>query len=308
MPTCDFIVPVYNCATILPRTLTALTTQEFSPSWSPRLIIIDGGSIDNSLSITRRTSMPATWQSPIILTQPSFSIAAARNHGLKHATADIIFFLGADILLRPSTLATHFSWHDSHPAIHYAALGMVKWNPTIKPTPFMEWMVHGGNQNNFDALLGSSTAPPAHFFYGSHLSLKKSFLGRDLFSSHFSSYGWEDLELGRRLYTKGLKLYPLLHAIGLHNHHYSTNNILRRQYQTGLSLSAYQQQHPHSPLIPNRSLFKHFRHHLFFFGGFSFLLSIILSFTASRWSTPRLFSIATAGKFWQGIYRAKQSQ
>lgn len=304
MPTCDFIVPVHNNAAVIQRTLAALINQQIPPGWLPRLIIINNGSTDNSLSLIQRVSTPYPWRQSIILNQPQAGAAAARNHGFNHADADIIFFLGADMILRPTAVSQHLYFHANHPATNHAALGMVKWDPRIMPTPFMEWMMHGGSQNNFDALLGSRTAPPAHFFYGSHLSIKRAFLNNHPFFARFHSYGWEDLELGRRLKSRGLKLFVLHGAIGLHHHYYSAANILKRQHQAGLSLPIYQELHPHITLISTGTSYQQLKRALFHISGLGFLAAQALSITAHKWSTPRLFSTICAHKLRQGIKKA----
>jgi len=173
MSACDIIIPTFNSASILRRTLPALFSQSVPKPWSVRLIIADDGSADQTIAVVRNMAPPASWHRTLLVTGPHTGAAGARNRGLDHATAGLVLFLGADIILRPTALAAHLNFHNNYPDNRDAALGMVKWDPRLKPSPFMEWMIHGGGQNDFDSLLGQTQADPRHFFYGSHLSLKK---------------------------------------------------------------------------------------------------------------------------------------
>ena len=174
MPTCDIVIPTYNSADVLPYTLRALFNQPIPQNWAVCLIISDDGSSDTTLATLKQHLAPSSWLPTITVTGPHTGVAGARNRGLAVARADIILLLGADIIITVGTLAAHLNFHAAHPHKLEGALGMIKWDPRLPPTPFMEWMVHGGPQNNFDALLGQTTADPAHFFYGSHISFKKS--------------------------------------------------------------------------------------------------------------------------------------
>src|SRR5688572_24189811 len=160
---CDVIIPTYNNAAVLPTTLAALFEQSTDPAWRIRLILSDDGSQDNTVAVAQAWRERAPW--PLtILTNDHRGAAHARNRALDVSQSHIILFLGADIVLRPKALFAHTDFHDHFTAEHDAALGHVAWDPRLSPTPFMEWMVHGGPQNDFDVLLGQTEADARHFF------------------------------------------------------------------------------------------------------------------------------------------------
>lgn len=291
--TCDVIMPVFNNANVLSKTLAALFSQNIPNSWQCRLIISDDGSADDTVVIVQKIEAPANWQKKVI-TGKHAGPGAARNRGLEIADSDIVFFLGADILLRPGALAHHLTFHEQHPEVSAAALGMVKWDPRLLPTPLMEWMVHGGQQNDFDSLLGKTTADPAHFLYASHVTLKRSLIQNLRFPEH-AGYGWEDLMLGDALARRGLKLYVLHQAIGLHHHFYSVEQVAGRQRFVGRNLSHQS--------IPHRSLFNHLRRALFIVLGGQIILGLILKKFSFR-SLPRLFLLFTSTEFWRGMWKS----
>jgi hypothetical protein len=165
----------------------------------------------------------------------------------------------------------------------------------------MDWMMHGGSQNDFDSLLGCQQANPASFFYGSNLSIKKDILGPQPFSKLSSHYGWEDLALGTKLADQGLSLFVLHDAVGLHHHHYSPSQIFRRQLAIGQSLVWFQRKYPHKKIIPPKSILQKAKQIIFHYSGISLILQTMLSFTSQSISTPFLFSLINASQLWHGV-------
>ncbi|MBI4022216.1 MAG: glycosyltransferase family 2 protein [Candidatus Andersenbacteria bacterium] len=299
--TCDIIIPTYNNSAVLPAALAALFAQAIPGGCTVRLIVSDDGSTDNTLPCAARLDPPASWRPTCFVTGPHTGAAGARNRALAYSSADLIILLGADIVLRPGALAAHLQFHAARPSARDAALGLLKWDPRLRPTPLMEWMIHGGGQNDFDHLLGRTTADPRHFFYASHVSLKRAALGARRFPAVYRSYGWEDLDLGRTL-APHLTLHVLHAALGLHHHFYTPSDICRRQFAVGQNLHLYQQRYPNTPLFPRRPSLHKLKHYLLATSGLLSLLSWWTSIIADKWSTPRLFSRITALYFWQGVY------
>jgi glycosyltransferase involved in cell wall biosynthesis len=304
MVSCDIIIPTYNNAVVLPDTLNALFGQRVPASWSLCVIVSDDGSTDRTRTVVKNRRQPTGWRPTRVLAGAHGGPAAARNRALAHTGAHLIIFLGADIILRPGALAAHLKFHSEHHDSRDAALGMIKWDPRLNPSPLMEWMIHGGGQNDFDSLLGQAEADPRHFFYGSHISLKRAALDGDRFSTTYRTYGWEDVDLGRRLASR-LTLYPLHEALGLHRHYYTPLDMYRRQFLVGQNLIVYQQHHPEASLLPQRSKFHRVKIWLVEIFGAGTLLRWVVARTAETVSTPRFFSAVAALMLWRGIY-AKQ--
>jgi len=278
--------------------LEALRRQELLPDWKARAVICDDGSTDNTAQSAAALDWPAGWSEPLILAGKHSGVAAARNRGIASSRADILFFLGADIILLPGSLKAHLQFHQDNPRPTAAALGMIKWDPRIKPTIFMEWMTRGGPQNDFDSLLGRLTCDPAHYFYGSHLSIKRRCLEGQLFSEDYRQYGWEDLDLGRRLAKDGLSLTVLHSAIGLHRHFYTIPDIYRRQRTAGKGLSIYTRRNPGMPEKYALTPIKSVKILLFWFCGGRLVTLLLVQFLNERgYFAPSLFTVATTSEF-----------
>ncbi len=311
MLTCDIIIPSYNNAAAVPLTLEAVYEQVIPTGWTVRVIVSDDGSTDATRRavMSRETTTSAPWQTPLFLSNDHAGVAAARNRALDISQANVVFLLGADIILAPGALTTHLDWHSHHLQDALGALGMVKWDPRVKPTVLMDWMVHGGPQNDFDSLLGLIWADPAHFFYASHLSLKRACIGTHRFSEDFKEYGWEDLDFGRSLKKAvGLRLAVLHEAVGHHYHRYTTAAIRARQCALGQGIVTYQLRHPEAKIMPSTvSKMQILRRSIGRIPLVQGLIWYMVKWAQDRQqSWPWLFQIATSLEFWHGVYSHKK--
>lgn len=304
MRRCDVIIPCYNNQAVIQLTLHALVQQTIPASWEARVIVVDDGSTDETLSRATNILQASNWSYEIIR-QTHAGISQARNRGLAAATGTIVVFINADIVLQTGTLAQHLQFHQEYSEITQAALGFITWDPRIKPSPLMEWLTHGGPQNNFDAVLGQTTTDPRHFFTAAHSSVKRQLLLTNQFASEFTQYGWEDIELGRRLGDQGMELHLLHQAVAWHHHYYSVAAVKQRQVVVGQGLHIYQQLHPDVVLLPSHSVWRPVKHSLFDYTGASWLLDHIITLIAERYSWPWLFQLWTSWYFWEGL-RAKK--
>ena len=88
----SIIIPVYNAEKYLVQCIESAIDQTWP---NKEIIIVDDGSVDNSLSIARRYA--CDWIK--VFSQPNRGASVARNHGLIEAKGDYIQFLDADDLL-----------------------------------------------------------------------------------------------------------------------------------------------------------------------------------------------------------------
>jgi glycosyltransferase involved in cell wall biosynthesis len=289
MKTCDIIIPTYNGREKLSKyVLPALRAQEIPDGWNVRVVICDDGS--DAPAIARGT-WSAPWRLPLVLRLPHRGRAATRNSGIDASNADIILFLGDDIVLRNGSLASHLKFHERNADTTKGALGCIIWDPTISPTPFMEWMMHGGQQNDYDSIVGERECDPTHYFYGSFVSVKRESVGNERFSEAFDAYGWEDLEFGERMRIKGMKLTVLHDALALHRHMYAASVILERQRLVGAGVTRM-----------NTSLTRRIKHGIYQFSGMRMMSATILKKYGNRLNFPRFFAFVTAGEFWYGLH------
>lgn len=301
---CDIIIPSYNNRdTLVTFVLPALCKQVVPEGWTMRVVVSDDGSTDGTLEVAERW-LEASGREYVVLKGAHSGPGGARNRGLDFSDADVVFLLGADIELKEGALSSHLHFHENNSDVNAAALGFVVWDARVEPTCFMEWMVHGGSQNDFDNLLGVVEADPRHYFYGSHISLKREALRNIRFSEEYGGYGWEDLDLGRRMYEKvGLRLYVLHDAVGRHRHFYGAEDIFRRQIVVGRGFDLFSSGYADVNREATRSFWHKLKYGVIKYSGVLFWASLAVRFSENKISTPFLYKFTTDSYFWCGLHR-----
>ena len=95
-PSVTAIVPVFNGERFLGEALMSICQQNYHPL---QILVVDDGSRDHSADVA------ATFPTVQVLRKPHSGIAATLNHGLRHATGELLAFLDADDRWRPGKLA-----------------------------------------------------------------------------------------------------------------------------------------------------------------------------------------------------------
>jgi len=247
-PMLTIIIPTHNRAEILGRCLEHLSEQTFQDF---QVIVVDDGSSDKTQEIS--TSWSFRFPHFKYVYQKNQGQGNARNNGLKHATGDIILFIGDDILLERTAVQGHMLMHKKHPEKRIAVLGLVLWHPEVEVTDFMRWLTSGkdgGTQFAYDLLEGKEEAD-YNFFYTSNISIKKKLLEKHKFDQDFHSYGWEDIELGYRLAKEeNMKLYYNKNAVGYHHHMIDEKSLADRMRSIGKSSKIFHDKHPELKKLP----------------------------------------------------------
>ncbi|HOF08827.1 MAG TPA: glycosyltransferase [Opitutaceae bacterium] len=110
-PRVSILIPSFNAARWLPETLGSVIAQ----TWREiEIVVIDDGSTDGSLEIAQTYAA----RHPRLIrvgAQANAGAAAARNHGLRLATGDLIKFLDADDLISPTSIESQVERLHGHP-------------------------------------------------------------------------------------------------------------------------------------------------------------------------------------------------
>ena len=99
MPRFSLIIPTYNRAALLKRTLQTVFAQTFQAF---ETIVVDDGSADDTLALLKGYGPKLT-----VLQQANRGPGSARNLGLEHAQGEYVVFLDSDDLLLPWSLAVY---------------------------------------------------------------------------------------------------------------------------------------------------------------------------------------------------------
>ncbi len=228
------VIPTHNRWAMLEETLLALERQTLR---SFDVVVVDDGSTDGTFErlVRFRAEHPA-----LVLTalrQENLKQGQARNHGLRHARGEVVLFLGDDIVPDPTCLQEHLAAHNELGEGH-AVVGFTDWHRgRVKVTPFMEFVNLDGAQFSFGRLNDGGEAPFTNF-YTSNVSIARDLLPLDPFNAAFTSYGWEDIELGWRLARRGVRIVYRRAASAGHAHATTVASFWRRQLHVGASIEA----------------------------------------------------------------------
>ena len=181
---------------------------------------------------------------------PAPSVSASRNLGWREARAELILFLGDDILASPTLLREHFQWHRRHPEDTVGVLGRVRWAPEIGVTPFMRWL-ESGIQFDYRGIEGIDAGPGR--LYTSNVSLKRAILARVGGFDEELEFTYEDIELGYRLATHGFRLLYNRRARAEHLHQVTLESTKERMRFNARGEQRMVAKHPQlEPTLHNR--------------------------------------------------------
>ena len=93
----SIVIPLYNKEKEIEATLQSVQSQSFQEY---EIVVVDDGSVDKSAQIVKGMNDPHIRY----IYQQNAGPSAARNHGVREAMADWIFFLDADDRLEPGAL------------------------------------------------------------------------------------------------------------------------------------------------------------------------------------------------------------
>lgn len=93
----SIVIATYNCGVFLEDAILSVLSQSCSDF---ELIIVDGGSTDNSVDIIKKYSKYISWW----VSEPDSGQSDAFNKGFSHAKGNYLTWLNADDILLPKTL------------------------------------------------------------------------------------------------------------------------------------------------------------------------------------------------------------
>jgi glycosyltransferase involved in cell wall biosynthesis len=109
-PSVSVIMPAYNAARFINQTIESVLNQTFTDF---ELLIIDDGSIDNTLEIANQYALGD--RRIQVFSHANQGVSATRNRGVNLAKGNLIAFLDADDLWSPDKLAAHIEHFRANP-------------------------------------------------------------------------------------------------------------------------------------------------------------------------------------------------
>ena len=127
LPRISVIIPAYNRAGVISRAIDSVFAQDFSDF---ELIVVDDGSTDSTVEVARGHDDPRL---RLVELGRNRGSNAARNAGIKAASAPLIAFLDSDDIYLPHKLSTVIAEFESNPELDVLVDSFVKLNSAECP-------------------------------------------------------------------------------------------------------------------------------------------------------------------------------
>jgi glycosyltransferase involved in cell wall biosynthesis len=245
-PVLSAIICTYNRVNLLKEALESLVAQAIGKE-QYELIVIDDGSSDE----TQECVLSYSEKLPLkYFFQKNAGLASAKNHGIFASSGDILIFLDDDDKLATNFLEQHLNMHKKYPKENFAVLNYTTWDPSIKITPLMEFIVGTGEFLFSYSNLKNNQILDYTYFWGGRSSCKRKFLlDHGVFNPVFK-FGCEDIELGFRLSKFGMKVVFNKEAISYMKRSIDFDGFIKRLYKQGQSQFVFSMIHK-DPEVPH---------------------------------------------------------
>lgn len=237
------IMPTYNRADILQKTLVAYQSQIGVDLSTIEFVIVDDGSQDNTGEVVnafRGSNLNISYHR-----QENAGPGAARNLGISQTSGKIILIVGDDMVPNSIFLKEHIEFHQRYPDKTEAMLGFIDWHPELEINFLMEYITSVEGQQFGYFAIPDKHQVPSDFFYSSNISLKSQFLAQldHIFDTKFIYAAFEDIDLAYRLSQLGMRLRYNPSATAYHHHQMNLRSFFQRQYKTGQMCKVLRDKH-----------------------------------------------------------------
>ncbi len=266
-PEITVVIPTYNRAAGLPKTLERIFSQSISHT-RYRVILVDNRSIDNTAVVAKILCNKFPTLTYAYQDRPG--AGAARNLGIKLAKTQLVLFIDDDILASHNLIEQHLNAHKTHVG---SVLGYLEVPWERSRDPFLKYLHKSEEQNTYSKLDPANTS--YHFFYTGNVSCRKeALLKAGGFDEGFTVYGVEDIDLGYRLETYGEPMIFCKQALAFHDYHPTFQLFIKKRRMAGRSLAYFLDKFPN--LQPQ-----------FTFNKYPFIF-IVVPHLLTRWMAPTI--------------------
>lgn len=226
MPSVSIIIPTNRSRDVLEPCLCSIAQQSFDLCEVEVVVVFNGG-----VAAPRRDA--TAWPFRLITEHIERAhIGAAKNVALERAAGEWVILLNDDVFLDPDFIQAHLAAHRrlGRPAM---VLGRSAWRQCENDTVF-DRMIQTTSMIFFYDKMKAHTWYNFRHAWNLNLSLPRRCLATLRFDERLGPFFYEDLELAYRLEQElGLRVWYAPQALLLHNHRYTLDQYLQREYAMG---------------------------------------------------------------------------
>lgn len=106
------IIPIYNCENYIEDCVNSIINQEYENKEKIQIILVNDGSIDNSLNICNELANKNS--NILVISQENQGVSSARNNAIKSAEGKYIMYMDADDWISKNTIRNLVEFFDNH--------------------------------------------------------------------------------------------------------------------------------------------------------------------------------------------------
>lgn len=255
LPKISIIAILYNKEKEVPFFIESIFSQTYLGPIE--LILIDDKSPKKDVAVSKQvfSKLKSTSKKDIILTiiqnEQNKGNCVSRNNGIKNSSGDLLIIVDADSYPNPEFIEAHV---ESHYTYNYdIGIGPMNIETHGKNPAKLAKELSENHIKLFSGMDLQDSMNVNNFLncITRNFSIKKSSISEDLFDPQFSyskdpesGFGWEDVEMGFRLYKRGLKIQFLNKSFSLHISHPSSVPENQKVIKSMINLNKLFTKHP----------------------------------------------------------------
>ncbi len=274
----SFVVPTYQNKRLVKNTLASLNYQKGYGCDDYEVILVDDGSTDGTKEYIQGVNKNYDLKYLYLERSSDSCSGRARNKGWQEATGEIIIFIDGDILVKEDYLQeidrcmsmtentlvigtvimlledTPYEMICDRDAFREKICHVTKFVQLLDPRYFLYYKFSYNEANQFYPWLQ---------VYGANLAVKKKWLYETGgFDENLKKWGHEDIELGYRMYEKGVKIVVSSKLEVFHQFQWTLSEALAHRNTVGKSkanIDYLLEKHPNAIRAPKDAIYSYFR-------------------------------------------------
>lgn len=225
----SIVIPTFNRPERLSRVIDYIFASEIGDDCQSEVIVVDDGSQPPAEDIIKEKKPPEAFTLRYVW-QENAGPAAARNHGFRLASGEIVLCVDDDILLAPDALDWHLRAHKEKSGS--VIFGQCIFEPEAKASRSQKYL-----QMLSPKVETSSGLIPQSIIASGQISFEKAmFDSSGPYRTDLRTPAAEEYELSYRLWKRNIPVYMESRALGIHLVSGNVEDKCMQEYKYGIAI------------------------------------------------------------------------